>query len=54
MGMRIERELPAAGSAKTEQIYAELRSFWGAGLLAHFRAECGCLLALLFDMLSRR
>lgn len=47
MGMRIERDLPAADAADTERIYAELQSFWGAGLLPHFRAECECLLARL-------
>ena len=47
MGMRIDRDLPGANAAETEQIYAELQSFWSEGLLPHFRAECECLLARL-------
>ena len=40
MSMRIERDLPTADAAEAAQIYGELRSFWNAGLLPHFRAEC--------------
>lgn len=44
---RIEQELPAASDEEAARIYADLVSFWAAGLLPHFRAEGECLLARL-------
>jgi hypothetical protein len=52
MAMRIERDLAAADFEETKQIYEDLRSFWGIGLLPHFRAECECLLTRLVRRVS--
>ena len=46
MALRIEREL-ADDSADWARLYADLLSFWAAGLLPHFRTESECLLARL-------
>ena len=54
MAMRIERDLPAADVEETKQVYEDLGSFWRAGLLPHFRAECECLLARLVRYVSPR
>ena len=46
MALRIERELADDG-ADWAGLYADLLSFWAAGLLPHFRTESECLLARL-------
>lgn len=47
MSLRIERELPGADADGLSALYADLVSFWAAGLLPHFRTENECLLARL-------
>ena len=45
MALRIERELPLGQDIGP--LYADLLTFWAAGLLPHFRTENECLLARL-------
>jgi hypothetical protein len=47
MARRIARELPGADDEELAKLYADLVSFWAAGLLPHFRVEGECLLARL-------
>src|SRR5690606_38613911 len=47
MALRIRRELPAANEDEAGQLYSDLLRFWSAGLLNHFEAENGCMLARL-------
>ncbi len=45
MALRIRRELPSATDEQAAALYSDLLRFWSAGLLNHFQAENGCLLA---------
>jgi hemerythrin-like domain-containing protein len=45
MALRIRRELPGATDEQAAELYSDLLRFWSAGLLNHFQAENGCLLA---------
>lgn len=45
MALRIRRELPGATDDQAAELYNHLLRFWSAGLLNHFQAENGCLLA---------
>ncbi len=47
MALRIRRELPDATNQEAAELYNDLLRFWSAGLLNHFEAENGCLLARL-------
>jgi hemerythrin-like domain-containing protein len=47
LARRISGELPGLDGDGLADLYADVLSFWAAGLLPHFRAENECLLARL-------
>lgn len=52
MARRIASEVPEATGEELSALYADLVTFWAAGLLPHFRAEGECMLARLVRHVS--